>query len=282
MAFFLPPADRKADSQPRECKPGANWFDDGARRDLLLQCLTFDNPHNTPILRMSIDKLHRLRVVPFEVIAGTPCERYGARLTFRAAGGTAALAEAFGLTQHPWGDPDWVGVRVSRDGGLKVKPYHRLTDMSRFRLPGGLPMPLYPVMASLYENAVEVYLRFGACCTWTEFAQRCCGALGEVQRRFSPHPRPVESAFCLSLRWQGERLTAVSVFADYRALPDDETIASRWSEDMTERDRQAYELALAGVRSLGRRPFSAWHGMLGWTLESDGGWHRAASLFVPK
>ena len=163
--------------------------------------------------------------MPFEVIAGTPCERYGARLTFRAVGGSAALAAAFGLTHHPWGAPDWVGVRVSRSGGLKVKAYHRLTDVHRFQLPAGLPAPLYPVMAALHEDAVEVYLRFGAGCTWTEFAQRCCGVLGEVQRRFSPHPRPVASAFCLSLRWQGEQLTAVSVFADYRALPDDETIA---------------------------------------------------------
>jgi hypothetical protein len=242
----------------------------------------FDSLYDTTILTLSIEKLHKLGAVPFEVIAGTPGERYGARLTFRATGSTAALAEAGGFTHHPWGAPDWLGVRVSRGAGLQVKAYHRLTDLRRFRLPAGLPAPLYPVMAALHDNAVEVYLRFGACSTWTEFVQRCGGVLGEVHRPFSPHPRPVESAFCLSLRWQDERLTAVSVFADYRALPDDETIARRWSEGMTERDRTAYELALAGVRSLGRRPFSAWHAMLGWTLESNGSWHRAASLYVPR
>jgi hypothetical protein len=178
--------------------------------------------------------------------------------------------------------PDWVGVRLSRSAGLKVKAYHRLTDVSRFPLPAGLPAPLYPVMAALHENTVEVYLRLGAGCPWTEFVQRCCGTLEEVNRPFSPHPRPVEHAFGLSLCWQSEQLTAVSVFANYRALPDDETIASRWSEGMTERERTAYELALAGVRSLGRRTFRGWHTMLGWTLESDGSWHRAASLYVPR
>ena len=230
---------------------------------------------------MSIGNVCNFRVVPFEVIAGTPRERYGARITFRATGPNAELAAAFGLQNHPWGDPDWVGFRFGRGDTRKVKAYHRLMDVSRFRLPSGLPTPLYPVMAALHEDSTEVYLRFGGHSSWTEFVQRCCGILGEAKRSFSPHPRPVEGAFCLSLRWLEERLTSVSVFADYHALPDDETIESRWSEEMTEQDRKAYQIALAGVRSLGRRSSSAWHAMLAWTLESDGTWHRAASLYVP-
>lgn len=282
MGFIL----RTTDQEAAPPAPGqgyrGNWFGDGARRDLLIQCLTFEGIYDTPILRMSIENASKFSVVPFEVIAGTPRERYGTRITFRAERGTTELAQAFGLENHSWGHPDWVGVRVGNRGELKVKAYHRLTDMSRFRLPPDLPGPLLPVMAALHENSIEVYLRYGGCSSWTEFAQRCCGVLGEVKPIFLPHPRPVESAFCLSVRWQDERLASVSVLADYRALPDDETIEKLWSQGMTEGDRNAYELALAGVRSLGQRPFNAWHGMLGWTLESGGIWHRAASLCLPQ
>jgi hypothetical protein len=283
MTFLLhsDTVGRKADPQASKFGLPGNWFADSVRRERLIQCLTFGSGDDTPILRMSIENVCKFRVTPFEVIAGTPRQRYGARITFQAAGGGTELATAFGLADHPWGDPDWVGVRVGCGSGPKVKAYHRLTNASRFRLPPGLPAPLYPVMAALHEGAVEVYLRFGGCCSWTEFVQRCCGALGETKLSFSPHPRPVENAFCLSLRWQGEQLASVSVFADYRALPDDETIEKRWSEGMTEQDRAAYEIALAGVRSLGRRPFGPWHAMLAWTLESDGSWHRAASLYLP-
>ena len=124
---------------------------------MLLQCLTFDSPDDTSSLRMSIGNVCNFRVVPFEVIAGTPRERYGARMTFRATGPNAELAAAFGLQNHPWGDPDWVGFRFGRGGARKVKAYHRLKDVSRFRLPSGLPAPLYPVMAALHEDFTEVY-----------------------------------------------------------------------------------------------------------------------------
>ena len=71
------------------------------------------------------------------------------------------------------------------------------------------------------------------------------------------------------------------MFADYRALPDDDTIQRLWLQDMCSSEAQAYELALAGVRSLGRRRLGSWHAMLGWTLERDGTWHKAASLRFP-
>jgi hypothetical protein len=36
------------------------------------------------------------------------------------------------------------------------------------------------------------------------------------------------------------------------------------------------------VRSLGKRPPRGWHGMLAWTVDAEGSWHRAASLRVPR
>ena len=53
----------------------------------------------------------------FEVIVGTPVDAYGARLTFRFGGGDAdEVVQRAGLSGHPWGVPDWIGVRTGGDG----------------------------------------------------------------------------------------------------------------------------------------------------------------------
>ena len=61
---------------------------------------------------------------------GTPASRYGARVTFEGRGeARAALAATFGIGRHPWGTPDWVGVRVRPDGTRGVKAYHRVDTL---------------------------------------------------------------------------------------------------------------------------------------------------------
>jgi hypothetical protein len=136
-------------------------------------------------------------------------------------------------------------------------------------------------MAALDGTAVELYLRLAQARSWTSFVSACTAPFGGAGHRFSPHPRPAGRAFCLSLRRDQRGLSAVTVYADDRALPDDQEIRRAWTEGMDQAERTAYELALAGVRSLGPRPRRGWHAMLGWTVERDGSRHRAASLRVP-
>ncbi|HYG62648.1 MAG TPA: hypothetical protein VEL74_08705 [Thermoanaerobaculia bacterium] len=264
--------------------------------DLLLRCLAVPEPTVLPPLAEAFHRAADAGGAPFEVIAGAPFRRYGARVTFRPTGEAGSLAAAFGLDSHPWGDPTWVGIRVRPDGSVQAKAYHRLEGSlgrldGRFVLPPGLPAGLRPVMAALHEGSRELYLRLGpAAPSWTSFAAAVGAALEmngiEKDLPFSPPPRPAEDGFCLSLRWQDGALTTLSLFADQRSLPGDGEIRRAWPEGMDETDRNAYEAALAAVRGLGRLPPShAWHGMLAWTLElspeGSGFWHRAASLRVP-
>ncbi len=223
--------------------------------------------------------------VPFEVIAGTPFARYGARITFRAGGDPAGLATTLGLAEHPWGLPTWIGLRARLDGAVHVKAYHppERLDRQRFALPAGLPEGLAPVMAALDGDSAELYLRLLPHQSWTSFVAAALAPLGGAADvpAFSPHPKPADGGFCLSVRWVGGAPAAVSLYADQRSLPGDAAVRRAWAEGMDETERGAYEAALAGVRSLGDVGATrARHGMLAWTRERGGGWHRAASLRV--
>jgi hypothetical protein len=257
----------------------------------LLACLAARSPEKLPLLEQTVKTVLGGPGIAFEVIAGTPGARYGPRITFRPAGDRHALAGAVGLASHPWGPPDWVGLRVRGDGTVYAKAYQRLRyadpegpSTGWFAVPGGrFPMPaeLYPVMAALDGSAVELYPRLAEARSWTSFVSASTAPFGGPGHPFSPHPRPADRAFCVSLRRDDRGLSAVTVYADHRALPDDRGIRRAWMEGMDQAERSAYELALAGVRSLGPRPRRGWHAALGWTLEQDRGWHRAASLRVP-
>jgi hypothetical protein len=232
---------------------------------------------------MAMERACESGAVPFEVIAGAPFARYGVRVTFQHQS-PAALARVFGFETHAWGAPDWVGVRVRPDGTLVKKAYHRLEVLDgRFTLPAGWPGDLYPIMASLDGDAVEVYLRKWNQCSFDAFAERCLAVLGPASPRPQavPYPRPRDHAFCVSLRRERGRVAAVSLYADWRALPRDSEIEQSWSEGLGDEDRTRYRLAVAGVRSLGFLPLGNWHAMLAWTVEADGELHRAVSLTVP-
>jgi hypothetical protein len=136
-------------------------------------------------------------------------------------------------------------------------------------------------MAALDGDSLELYLRRGAAGSWLHFAEQGAALLGARPPVVRPYPRPAQDGFCLSLRWQGRALTAVTMFAEGQALPDDRTIAAAWREGMEGPDERAYDAALGGVRALGPAPPGGWHGMLGWTIETGGACHRAASLRVP-
>jgi len=263
--------------------------------DTLVACLTLSSPPSASVLGQAVQAAVAVGGLPFEAVAGTPTARYGARLSFRPGHDRRALAAAFGLDAHPWGLPDWIGVRVRPQRTVSTKAYHRLAHLDsavceggRFRfagldlpLPEALPAGLRPIMASQDGESVELYLRLADARSWTSFVARCTEAFGGQTYPFSPTPRPVEEAFCVSLRWQVENLSAVTMYADQRALPPDRDIPEAWTTGMDERERAAYEAALVGVRSLGSTRGSGWHAMLGWTVEHDDTWHRHASLRVP-
>ena len=133
-------------------------------------------------------------------------------------------------------------------------------------------------MASLDGDVREEYLRLQGACPWNEFVQTCTTPLQCAVRDFDPLPKSVDSAFCVSAQFREEELQAVTCLADYRALPDDDSIARAWIKDLSAGDREAYELASAAVRSIGKRRLGSWHAMLSWTLERGAGWHKAVSL----
>jgi len=218
------------------------------------------------------------------VIAGAPFARYGARVTLRhpSADGGAELARAFGFGAHPWGAPTWIGLRVRPGGELRAKAYHAIDRVDeRFELPREWPIDLYPVMASLDGDAIEIYLRKRGACDFGEFAARCLEPLGAAPPDARPRPRAREHSLCVSLRRERGQIAAVSLYADWRALPRDADVERVWSASLDERDRVAYQLALAGARSTGFLPTGNWHAMLAWTVESDGARHRAVSITVP-
>jgi len=236
-----------------------------------------------PILETALKKAGILGAYPFEVIAGTPRARYGARITLRLPADKSQFLIAFGLDRHPWGPPEWVGFRIKGQGQLVLKAYHHVVQVGPLSFHEKLVSQLYPVMAALHDGATETYLRYSGCCPWEEFVSMAlAGWRGEIPAcDFQPHPRPVSNSFCVSERSQGGKLQSVSLFADYRALPDDDTIRNLWARDMPPAEREIYELTLAAVRSCGDRRLGTWHAMLSWTLERDGGWHKAASLLFP-
>src|SRR4051812_21301067 len=91
-----------------------------------LDGLLATHPSAGPSLCTAAAALRSAGGVPFEVIVGT-APGHGVRVTWRAAepGGAAALARAAGLADHPWGTPDWIGLRGRADGTARCKAYHR-------------------------------------------------------------------------------------------------------------------------------------------------------------
>jgi hypothetical protein len=136
-------------------------------------------------------------------------------------------------------------------------------------------------MASLDGEAAEVYLRSSSTRSWESFMAAALASFGGGDFRFAPRPRAVAHAFGISFRWSHGRLSAATLYACSRALPDEQSIHRQWIEGMDETEERAYEMALIGVRSVGRLRRGTWHAILAWTLEENGIWHRAVSLRVP-
>jgi hypothetical protein len=227
-----------------------------------------------------MQRARALAAHPFEVIVGSPRARFGARITFELRRASAAhIAHELGLRQHEWGPPSWLGLRVTDDGVVEWKSYHAASAVRRdLSPPDAAPAPLVAVMAALHDGRFEVYYRLVMRMPWKEFAAGCAGLIDAEAPLTSMPITPAVDAFCLSLSWKNERLHAVSIFADDRALPSDSEIMRVWRRELPVPERPVYDAALAGIRSAGRRPARGWHAMLAWTYGSDGSQSRAVSF----
>ncbi len=259
----------------------AGW----ARADVnwmpLAQCLTFGRPDHTQLLATGLEKTCSLGATPFEVIAGTPQGVYGPRITFVLPRDHAKVLAGSGLSAHPWGPPQWIGLRIDSEGRLIAKAYHKLAKVDGLPFAASFIEKLSPVMASLHDGGIETYFRLRGSSEWIPFVRACTEPLSAHLPVFQPLPRSTTQSFCVSIKSRCDEIQAVSVFADYRSLPDDDTIRHLWSRDMSPEEQESYELILAGVRSCGPRRLGSWHAMLGWTFESSGALHKAASLRFP-
>jgi hypothetical protein len=250
-----------------------------------LACLVARHPAAMDSLAATVRRLRAAGGVPFEVIAGTPASRYGARITFRGARGSdpVALAAAAGLAAHPWGPPDFIGVRTDADGTTRCKGYHRRPPaMGSTTVHRGLPTGLDPVMAAADSSGIEVYAIQPGELRWETFAQRCLASLGVAppDAGFSPRPWPCPRRFAVSARHVAGDLTAVTLYAFPPALPDDEHVATAWTAAMSQDERVDYVAAVAAVASLGRAT-GRLHALLGWSFGPGGFTSRSASLRVP-
>jgi hypothetical protein len=254
------------------------------RWSVIANCLTISCPAAFEHLDHQFELAAAAGGRPFEVMAGAPFVRYGARAAFTAPSAVLRpLAAALAVDHHPWGTPSWISVRVSPTGLVRRKAYHRHMHLdSRFVLPATMPNDLYPVMAALDGDTTEIYLRAREARPWASFVKACLAPFGSGREYpFAPYPRSAMHAYCVSLKWERGALSAITLYADHRALPDDETTGRQWAAGLDPDDSRAYLMALAGARSIGRLHRGAWHAMLAWTFEASGQWHRAVSIQIP-
>jgi hypothetical protein len=212
--------------------------------------------------------LERVGGRPCEIVVGAPIAAYGPRVT--VADG------AYG--DHPWGPPDWVGLRFR--GEARTKAYHRAARLPGVpRPPCALPSGLSPVMAALDGDDIELYLRHEPSAPWVAFVDAVCASLRIAPPpSVAPAPRPATGGMGLSVRWAGDEVRAVSLFASDVALPPEATLSAAWGAGLEGSDRQAYERALATAQWLAPQR-AAWHAGVAWTLDlAASRWSRAVSL----
>jgi hypothetical protein len=246
----------------------------------LLQCLALDQG-STQALHDACVRALQAGGVPFEVVVGAPADIVRPRITFAAPHRRAALARALGLSPHWWGPPDTVGVRPDWAKGVEVRGYHRLTRVpSEIRVPVVLRGRLHPIMAAPAPEP-ELYAQWIGPPGWDELRSTCQQTTGLVLPEPQPRPTGDRGMLGLSLRTGPRGAIALTAYADHTALPPDPEIRAAWGESLSATDRDAFERALAVVRSLGARQGGSWFDVLAWGVDATGRTWQAASLRVP-
>ena len=236
-------------------------------------------------LARSLARLLAGHWLPFEVIAGSPAVRYGARITLRRGD---RHAPAHDFAHHPWGTPDWIGVRLDRAGAVRLKAYHRGPPPVGGSPPHrGLPPGLTPVMAACEGDQIEVYGALPGERSWPRFARDCLRwAGGEAwagagEPGLRGYPRQAADQFAASVKYRAGAPVALSLYAFDGALPDDRRAGEIWSAGLGPADRQAYQAAYAGAQSTGRHPAHRYHAAFCWTYSAGEGESRSVSLRLP-
>jgi hypothetical protein len=214
----------------------------------------------------------------FEVVVGTPIGAYGARLTFRTGIRDAAdVAARVGLADHPWGVPDWVGLRTGADGAVRAKAYHRRTPLDATLLHRGLPDSARPVMAARVGRSIEVYAVLPGAMGWQRHATAALEPLGcaPVAPGLSLVARP--NGWAVSVRHDGDELSAVTLFATSETLPADGVVEEQWVSGMSVEERQLHGLRVAAAATVSRTPGRRYR-MLAWNYTRSGLFSRAVSL----
>jgi hypothetical protein len=235
-------------------------------------------------MRPTADRLRAAGGRVFEIAVGT-LPRHGLRITWRPAdpSGAHALAEAAGLAEHPWGAPDWIGLRTGSDGVARCKAYHRrppplgITTAHRGLLP-----ECAPVMAALDGDVLEIYATLPAELGWDEFAARALAVLPASATglpEFRPRPRRRAHGFAMSARHRGSDLEAITLYAFGRSLPDAEKVVTEWSSALTTDEHALYAAAVSALTARGQ-PLADLHGLLAWSFDASGAQTRAACLRV--
>jgi hypothetical protein len=250
---------------------------------VLAHCLAWKQRETLTQLRREMERAIDASARPFEVIVGSPHARFGARVTFRLPEAASdRIAHELGLEPHPWGPASWLGLRISHQGDVEWKSYHRARAVPRdLTPPRAAPAPLVPVMAALHRDKYEVYYRLAERMRWVDFAASAMRLASADPPRTDIPISPAVDAFCLSLSWVGKDLGSLTVFADDRTLPAEPEASQLWRDELPDDDdRVIYDAAVAGVRSLGPRAARGWHAMFAWTCSCDRQVSRAVSLRV--
>ena len=256
-------------------------MDDDRIWTLALRALGRPHPGAVDQLGVTVRRLRATGSQLFEVISGTPAATYGARLTFRPGADERAFAQAAGLADHPWGPPDWIGVRTKPDGAVQCKAYHRYPPRLSFaQVHRGLPPGTEPVMAALDGERLEVYAVYSGQISWETFGRQCLAAFDG---------RPVDAGMRLAARARGfgvsvkqfdGNIEAISLYAFSPALPNDDQVTTSWIAQLEADEADQYDVATGAAASLGK-VIGRRHALLAWTYEPSGFVGRAASLRAP-
>ena len=237
-------------------------------------------PHGeaVPELRSRVADLRGAGARLFEVVVGTPIEAYGARLTFRSGSGAAAgVAGRVGLADHPWGVPDWIGLRTAADGAVRAKAYHRRPPLDATLVHRGLPVTARPMMASLSGRSIEVYAALPGQLTWERFASAALEPLGCAAAPAGVTVVPRAGVFGVSVRHDGDQLSGMTLFVDSAALRDDAGVEEEWLGSLPPDERSLHVVRVAAAATVSRTSGRRYR-MLSWHYAPAGLVSRAVSL----
>lgn len=246
----------------------------------LLQCLMPEGPTRDDLYRACMAAFEA-GAIPFEVVVGAPADRILPRITFAAPKRRRELAEALGVPDHPWGPPDSIGLRPSPHGGIVAKGYHRITAVpEEMALPAELEAHLLPLVAAPLPEP-EMYARWTGPPAWHALHSACERVLGVTLPTPSPRPEGSRGALGLSLRKLDRGGFVPTAYADHTALPPDDELRRSWGASLSAEERQSFERALAGTRSIGPREGGSWFDFLAWGVDERGRSWQAVSLRLP-